>query len=211
MEIVWNGHAQFRLKGRDGTVVTDPYTRKGGSSTRVTPDVVTISHSHPGHSQLSAIGGQPMVLTGPGEYEVKGINIVGIPTFHDAERGKKRGKNTAYRMTLDEVVVCHLGDLGHLPSADQIDQIGDKVDVLLIPVGGEATIDASQAVEVISLIDPRIVIPMHYRVGNLDEDLDPVDKFLREMGVENPDPQSRASISKSSLPESTEVMVLDLK
>jgi len=209
MEIVWHGHAHFRIRGREGVVVTDPTLRKGnGSAPRTAADVVTISHGHPGHSQAGLVGGQPKVLTGPGEYEVKGINIVGIPTFHDAERGKKRGKNTAYLINLDELVVCHLGGLGQIPTAEQVDQIGDNVDVLLVPVGGGGTIDAAQAVEVISLIDPRVVIPMHYQVGELDPQLDPVDRFLREMGVVDAEAQQRVSITRSSLPEATEVMVL---
>lgn len=210
MEIVWHGHAHFRLRGREGVVVTDPTVRRGsGASGRSAADVITVSHQHPGHAQIGVVGGHPKVLTGPGEYEVKGINIVGIPTYHDAERGKKRGKNTAYLIELDELVVCHLGDLGHIPTPDQIDQIGDKVDVLLIPVGGDGTIDAAQAVDVISLIDPRIVIPMHYQVGDLDQDLDTVDKFLREMGVSGAEPQPKATITRSSLPEATQVIVLE--
>lgn len=212
MEIVWHGHAYFRLRGREGVVVTDPANRKvAGSSARSSADVCTISHSHPGHSQISAVGGHPLVLTGPGEYEVKGIVITGIQTYHDAERGKKRGKNTAYLIEMDDLVVCHLGDIGQVPSAEQVDQIGDNVDVLLIPVGGDGTIDAAQAVEVISLIDPRIVIPMHYRVDELDAHLDPVEKFLREMGVANAEPQPRAVLNKSSLPEATQVVVLQPK
>lgn len=209
MEIVWHGHAHFRLRGREGVVVTDPAPRKGtGSPGRSTADVVTISHPHRGHNQVDTLGGQPKVFTGPGEYEVKGINLTGIPTFHDAERGRKRGKNTAFLIELDDLLVCHLGDLGHVLTTDQVDQIGDNVDVLLIPVGGDGTIDAVQAVEVISLIDPRLVIPMHYQVGDLDPHLDPVDKFLREMGVTDAEPQPRLSLSKSGLPEATQVVVL---
>ena len=209
MEIVWHGHSYYRLKGREGIVVTDPTPQKGsGSSSRTPADVCTISHAHPGHSQVSTVAGTPKILDGPGEYEVKGIVITGIPTFHDAERGKKRGKNTAFLIELDDLVVCHLGDLGHIPTTEQVDQIGNNVDVLLIPVGGDGTIDAAQAVEVISLIDPRVVIPMHYRVDDLDTNLDPVDKFLREMGVAQAEPQPRAVISKNSLPDATQVMVL---
>ncbi len=210
MEIVWYGHAYFRLKGREGVVVTDPTVRRGaGSSARTTADVCTISHPHPGHSQLSVVSGQPKVLTGPGEYEVKGIIITGIQTYHDAERGTKRGKNTTYLIEMDDLVVCHLGDLGQVLSAEQVDQIGDNVDVLLVPVGGDGTIDAAQAVEVISMIDPRIVIPMHYRIGDLDAHLDPVDKFLREMGVTNAEPEQRAVVTKGSLPEAMRVIVLE--
>ena len=212
MEIIWQGHAHFRLKGREGLVVTDPSVRKGnGAATRVAADVVTVSHAHAGHNQVGLVGGQPRVLTGPGEYEVKGINIAGIATFHDAERGKKRGKNTTYLIGLDDLIVCHLGDLGHIPTADQVDQIGNDVDVLLIPVGGGSTIDAVQAIEVISLIDPRIVIPMHYQVGDLDAHLDPVEKFLREMGVADAESQPRALITRSSLPDATQVLVLQPK
>lgn len=210
MELVWHGHSFFRIRGREGTVVTDPALRKGASATsRTTADVCTVSHSHPGHNQVAGIGGNPKILSGPGEYEVKGINITGVPTFHDSERGKKRGKNTAYLIELDDLVVCHLGDLGHVLTAEQVDQIGDNVDVLLIPVGGDGTIDAAQAVEVISLLDPGVVIPMHYRVGELDSHLDPVEKFLREMGVSEAAPQPRATMSKTGLPEATQVLVLD--
>lgn len=209
MEIVWLGHSHFRIRGREGVVVTDPTLRRGnGSAPRATADVVTVSHDHPGHSQVSLVGGQPKVLSGPGEYEVKGIHITGVSTFHDAERGKKRGKNTAFLINLDDMVVCHLGDLGHILTTDQLEQIGNSVDILLVPVGGDGTIDASQAVEVISLIDPRIVIPMHYQVGELDPQLDPVDKFLREMGVADAEPQSRVSVNRSGLPETTGVIVL---
>lgn len=209
MEIVWHGHAHFRIRGREGVVVTDPAPRKiNGALARSTVDVVTVSHAHPGHSQTGSLGGEPKVLNGPGEYEVKGINITGILTFHDAERGKKRGKNTVFLIEIDDMIVCHLGDLGHVPTADQVDQIGNNVDVLLIPVGGESTVDAAQAVEIISLIDPRIVIPMHYQSGDLDSHLDPVEKFLREMGVADTESQPKASVSKSSLPEATQVVVL---
>jgi L-ascorbate metabolism protein UlaG (beta-lactamase superfamily) len=206
MEITWLGHASFRLRAREGVVVTDPFARKGSS--RAAADVVTISHQHPGHNQVAAVGGQPRVIAGPGEYEVKGIVISGIATYHDAEKGKKRGKNTAYVVEMDDLVLCHLGDLGHLPSGDQVDQMRNA-DVLFVPVGGGVTIDAAQAVEVISLIEPHLVIPMHYQVGELDAELDPVDKFLREMGATVTAPQPKATVTKSSVPEVTQVMVLE--
>lgn len=208
MEITYLGHAAFRLRGRDGTVVIDPTPRKSGGAARVTADVVLVSHAHPGHSEVSAIGGQPRVITGPGEYEVKGISIVGIPTYHDAERGRKRGKNTVYVLELDDLVVCHLGDLGHVLTTDQIDQMRNA-EVLMIPVGGGPTIDAAQAVEVISLIEPRLVIPMHYRVADEESDLDSLDKFLREMGVSDAEPEARVSVTRSTLPETTQVVVLE--
>ncbi len=209
MEITWFGHSCFRLRGREGSVVTDPFARRsGGAGARLNADVVTISHPHPGHGQAELVSGHPRVIAGPGEYDVKGIVIAGVATYHDAERGKKRGKNTAYVIDLDELVVCHLGDLGHVPTTEQADQMRN-VDVLLIPVGGEVTIDAAEAVEVISLLEPRIVIPMHYRVGDLDPDLDPVDRFLREMGTSGIEPQPRLTINRSGLPEVAQVVVLE--
>lgn len=209
MEIIWLGHSCFRLRGREGAVVTDPLPRKSGTAaSRLTAEVVTVSHQHPGHNQVSAVSGQPRVISGPGEYEVAGITIVGIGTYHDAERGKKRGKNTAYVVELDDVVVCHLGDLGHVPTGEQLSQMRN-VDVLLVPVGGDVTIDAAQAVEVISLIEPKIVIPMHYRVGEVDQTLDSIDRFLREMGMAGAEAQPRATITKSTLPDSAQVLVLE--
>ena len=210
MEIMWLGNGYFRLRSREGTVVTDPTPRKTSSgSSRTTADVVTISHGPASPNDVSGLGGQPKVLTGPGEYEVKGINVIGIRTYRDDEKGKKRGKNTAYLVEMDDLVVCHLGDLGHILTTDQVDEIGENVDVLLIPVGGGSTLDAAQAVEVISLLEPRVVIPMRYQVGDLDAELDTVDKFLREFGQTDVEAQPKATVGKSNLPESTQVIVLE--
>jgi L-ascorbate metabolism protein UlaG (beta-lactamase superfamily) len=208
MEITWLGHASFRLRGKDGTVITDPTPRKTAGASRLTGTIVTVSHQHPGHSAVPTVGGTPRVISGPGEYEVAGIEIVGIPTFHDSERGKKRGKNIVYVIELDDIVVCHLGDLGHVPTTEQLGQMR-KIDVLLIPVGGDVTIDAAQAVEVISLLEPKIVIPMHYRTGDTESRLDTVDRFLRDMGVTGSEPQPRLSVSASSLPDAMQVVVLE--
>ena len=208
MEITWLGHASFRLRGKDGIVITDPSPRKAGNASRLTGTIVTVSHQHPGHSAVTSVLGSPRVIAGPGEYEVGGIEIVGVSTFHDSERGKKRGKNTVYVIELDDIVVCHLGDLGHMPTTEQLGQMR-KVDVLLIPVGGDVIIDAAQAVEVISLIEPKIVIPMHYRTGEGDNRLDTVDRFLRDMGVTGAEPQARLSVTAANLPEAMQVVVLE--
>ena len=208
MEITWLGHASFRLRGKDGIVITDPSPRKAGNASRLTGTIVTVSHQHPGHSAVTSVLGSPRVIAGPGEYEVGGIEIVGVSTFHDFERGKKRGKNTVYVIELDDIVVCHLGDLGHMPTTEQLGQMR-KVDVLLIPVGGDVIIDAAQAVEVISLIEPKIVIPMHYRTGEGDNRLDTVDRFLRDMGVTGAEPQARLSVTAANLPEAMQVVVLE--
>ncbi len=208
MEITWFGHACFRIKGRDATIITDPTGRKTAGRERLSAEIVTVSHQHESHNQVASVGGSPRVLTSPGEYEVKGVAIQGVPTYHDADRGKKRGKNTAFVMEIDDLVVCHLGDLGHIPTAEQLSHLRN-VDVLLVPVGGEVTLDAAQAVEVISLIDPHVVIPMHCRVGDLDKELEPVDRFVREMGATGSEPQPKLTVTKSSLPEGQQVVVLE--
>jgi L-ascorbate metabolism protein UlaG (beta-lactamase superfamily) len=208
VEITWFGHACFRLKGKDAMLITDPTGRKSAGRDRLVAEIVTVSHQHEGHNQVDSIGGTPRILTGPGEYEVKGVGIRGVGTYHDSDRGKKRGKNTAFVVEIDDLVICHLGDLGHIPTADQLSHLRN-VDVLLVPVGGEVTIDSAQAVEVISLIEPHIVIPMHCRVGDLDPELEPVDRFLREMGVTTSEPQPKLTVTKSTVPDGQQVIVLD--
>jgi L-ascorbate metabolism protein UlaG (beta-lactamase superfamily) len=148
------------------------------------------------------------LVTGPGEYEIGGVLITGIATFHDGERGKNRGKNTVYLLEVDEVLVCHLGDLGHVLTAEQAEEIGN-VDVLLLPVGGVSTINAPMAAEVVRQLEPKAVVPMHYKTSVLSWDLEPVEKFLKEIGVEQVNSQPKLSITKSSLPDSTQVFLLD--
>jgi len=211
MEITWLGHACFRLKGKDATVLTDPYDKSVGYQLgRPTADIVTVSHHHFDHDAVSAVGGNPRVIDGPGEYEIKGVMIVGIQTFHDAEGGKKRGKNTVYLIEMDDIVICHLGDLGHVLSAEQVEAMSN-VDVLLIPVGGNYTINAAQAAEVISLIEPRIVIPMHYKTDVVKLEIDPVEKFAREMGIKSLQPQPKLMITKSTLPSEQQIIVLEYR
>jgi len=167
-----------------------------------------VSHQHPSHSYVQGISGEPRIVKGPGEYEISGVLIIGVATFHDAEGGQKRGRNTAYLMEVDGVSVCHLGDLGHVLSDEQIEEIGD-VDVLLLPVGGISTIGAAMAAEVIRQIEPKAVVPMHYKTPSIDRELEPVTGFLKEMGMEQVDSCPKLSISKSNLPASTQVFLLD--
>lgn len=209
VDINWLGHSCFRIKGSQGTVITDPYPPDLGYSLgKQTASIVTVSHRHPSHSYVQGIGGEPRLITGPGEYEIGGVLIIGIPTFHDAERGGKRGKNTVYVIEVDGVVICHLGDLGHVLTAEQVEEI-DNVDVLLLPVGGVSTIDATVASELIRQLEPKAVIPMHYKTPALNRELDTVDRFLKEMGIEHIDPQPKLSVSKSTLPASTQVFLLN--
>lgn len=208
VEIVWLGHSCFRVKGSQAAIITDPYPPELGYSLgKQTARVVTVSHAHLTHSYVQGVSGEPKLIKGPGEYEVSGIPIIGVAAFHDAERGSIRGKNTVYVMEVDGVAVCHLGDLGHVLTADQVEQI-DNVDVLLLPVGGGTTISASAAAEVIRQLEPKAVVPMHYRTPVSGQELEPVETFLKEMGMEQVAPQPKLSFTRSNLPLSTQVFVL---
>lgn len=211
MEITWYGHSFFRLKAKEGSIVTDPFSKQIGYSVpRVTADIVTISHNHPGHNNADAIKGEPKVIRGPGEYEVNNIFVFGIPTNHDKRNGRERGRNTVFLFEMENLTVCHLGDLGHVLNQSQVEALGD-VGVLLIPVGGLSTLTAPLAVEVVNLIDPRIVVPMHYRTPAVTLKLDPLDKFLKEIGTKVEAPQESLKVTAGSLPEETQIVVLEVK
>jgi len=179
----------------------------GYSLGKPTANIVTVSHKHPSHFFVQGVGGEPRIVQGPGEYEISGVLIIGVATFHDAEGGQKRGKNTVYLMEVDGISVCHLGDLGHVLTSEQVEEIGD-VDVLLLPVGGVSTIGAPMAAEVIRQLEPNAVVPMHYKTPEINRELEPVENFLKEMGMEQIDPRPKLSVSKSNLPASTQVFVL---
>jgi len=209
MDISWLGHSCFRVRGSHATVITDPYPPSLGYSLgKPTARIVTVSHQHEGHSYVQGIGDGPRLVTGPGEYEISGVLIIGIATFHDREKGRQRGRNTVYVMEVDEISVCHLGDLGHVLTAEQVEEI-DNVDVLLLPVGGVSTIDAPMAAELVRQLEPKVVIPMHYKTQALSWKLEPVERFLKEIGVKEVSPQPKLSVTRSSLPASTQVFLLD--
>jgi L-ascorbate metabolism protein UlaG (beta-lactamase superfamily) len=208
MEISWLGYSCFRLKGKNLTVITDPCPPGlGYSLDKLSARVVTVSHSHANHSYTKGIGGEYRLLNRPGEYEIGGVLIIGISAFHDAENGAAWGKNTIFTIEVDDVTICHLGDLGHPLSSNQIEELGN-VDVLLVPVGGGTTIGASQAAAIVRSIEPKIVIPMHYKTLTLTKELDSVDKFLKEMGLIEAVSQPRITITKASLPPPIQVIVL---
>jgi L-ascorbate metabolism protein UlaG (beta-lactamase superfamily) len=209
MEITWLGHSCFRLKGSHATIITDPYSPELGYSLgKPTARIVTVSHQHAGHSYVQGVGGEPKLVTGPGEYEISGILIIGIATHHDDEMGITRGKNTVYLMEIDEVSVCHLGDLGHVLTNGQVEEIGN-VDVLLLPVGGVSTVDAATAAKVVRQLEPKAVVPMHFKTPDLSWELEPVDRFLKEIGVKEISAQSKLSFTKSRLPVSTQVFLMN--
>ncbi len=211
MEIVWYGHACFKLKDKGVTIVTDPYDPTiGYALPRIRADVVTVSHDHADHNYAQGITGDPKIIDGPGEYEIRGVFITGIPTFHDGKKGSRRGRNTAFLFELDDLTICHLGDLGHVLTQAQIEVLSD-MDVLLIPVGGVSTINAAQAAEMVSLLEPRIVVPMHYKTEALSIKLNRVTKFLKAMGLKKLAPQKGLRVTKSTLPGETQVVVLDYR
>jgi L-ascorbate metabolism protein UlaG (beta-lactamase superfamily) len=209
MEIKWLGHSCFRLRGKAATIITDPYSPQLGYKLgKVTADIVTMSHQHPGHNYLKGVGGHPRAVKGPGEYEISEVIIIGIAAFHDASQGSSKGRNTVYLMEMDEVSICHLGDLGHMLTDDEVEELGE-VDILILPVGGLSTIDAATAAQVVRQLDPKVVIPMHYQTPELDRGLAPVDAFLKEGGVKDVTPQSKLLVTKSNLPLTTQVVVLE--
>ena len=209
MDITWHGHACFRLFQRGASVVTDPYENSiGYELPRLRADIVSLSHDHPGHRNAGPVRNKKLIITGPGEYEVRDVFITGIATFHDGKKGNARGRNTVYLYDFDGLKICHLGDLGHVPSQAQVEVL-NSVDVLLIPVGGVSTINAAQAAEVVSLMEPSLVIPMHYGMRSLAFKLDPVSKFLKAMGLDKVAPQETLSVTKINLPEETQVVLLE--
>ena len=218
-EITWYGHACFRLKDRDAAIITDPYDRSLGlGSLNQKADIVTISHDHPHHNALSALKGEPFVARSPGEYEVRGVFVTGVWSYADDEKGKLRGRNTIFLFHLGDLTVCHLGSLGHTLNSQQIEAIGN-VDVLLVPIGENTTLSTAKAIEVITQLEPKIVVPMHYDTrangngnGNgASGDADPLSKFTKEMGLKEWQAQDKLTAKGADLPETTHVVVLEAK
>lgn len=212
MDITWLGHSSFQIKGKSASVITDPYDSSiGFKFPKVQAKIVTVSHEHNDHSKTEQVQGEPRVVGGPGEYEIGGVSIFGVPTYHDEKKGAERGQNTVYVITLDNIHLCHLGDLGHKLTEEQVGNIGN-IDILFVPVGGVYTIDASEASEVVSQLEPRVVIPMHYKVPELDKktfgQLEEVDKFLKEVGIE-PVREDKYSVTPDKLPEDMQVVLLE--
>lgn len=210
VEIIWYGHACFRLRDRDLTVVCDPYDKSLGLTLpRLRADLVTVSHDAPGHNGVDAVKDWRTVIRGPGEYELSGVFVTGIPTYHGG-KGHEGEPNTVFTFEFADVTVCHLGDLGHILAEVQVEAL-PKIDVLLTPVGGRNTLDAPKAAEVISFLEPGLVIPMHYRMEGTHLHLDPVERFLKEMGIPEPEPVSVLKVSKDQLPDETQVILMEVK
>jgi L-ascorbate metabolism protein UlaG (beta-lactamase superfamily) len=218
MEITYIGHSCFKLRGKGATVVTDPYETKstGLAMPKISGDIVTISHNHEDHNASTKITGtarreQPYVISAPGEYEISGVGVFGWGSFHDAEEGKTRGKNTMYTIMIDRVNVCHLGDLGTKLSNEQIEGLG-VIDVLLVPVGGVFTINAEMAVEVVAQLQPSFVMPMHYKTtdhnGAVFGEMAGIESFIKEMGADEVAPVESFSLAAGESRDETEVIWL---
>ena len=218
MEITWYGHSCFRLTERNyATVVTDPYDSKsiGYDSLKLRSDIVTVSHDAPGHNHADAVKGTSHVIDGAGEFEIGGVFITGVQT-DSSSSGKKKakkdseasGRNTIYVFDYDGITVAHLGDLKEVPTQSEIELLG-TINVALVPVGGGGGLNAAKAAEVISLIEPNLVIPMHYSTPAAKVSLDSLNKFIKEMGLSKADTQPSLKVTRSGLPNETHVVVLD--
>ncbi|KAF0111350.1 MAG: hypothetical protein FD147_957 [Chloroflexi bacterium] len=215
MEITWYGHSCFRLTERGlATVVTDPYDHKqvGYEPLKLKSDIVTISHNTPGHNFLSAVKGESYLIDGPGEFEIGGVFITGIHSNGHTKKSAEEPRNTLFLFDFNGTTVLHLGDLNRVPTQAEVEDFG-PVHVALVPVGSGGGLNAIKATEVISLLEPNIVIPMHYATpasGVTAVPLEPLSKFLKEMGLGHVDTVPSLKIqNKNSLPEETKVVVLD--
>lgn len=212
MEITWYGQTCFRLSERGlASVVTDPYPPDIGLAfPRSRADVITVGYDDAHCRYTSGVRGPFKVLDGPGEYEIGDVFVTGIATFADGKHGALRGQNTIFTFDFDGLTVCHLGYLGHVPTQSQVEGLG-TVNVLLVPVGGGGSLTPALASEVISLFEPGVVIPMHYKVPKLTVSLGTLGRFLKEMGLEKVDSQPVLKLTKSGVSEETQVVVLDPK
>lgn len=214
MKIKWLGHSCFLITANSGaTLLTDPYDPDAYPGKLLyapldeSPDVVTLSHGHPDHYNVGALGGEPHVAVGLSEQEAGPFHIMGISSFHDHEGGQLRGGNIIYSITVDGITICHMGDIGHVLPPEKVEQVG-QVDVLLIPVGGTYTVDAGAATEIWHQLNPAITIPMHFRNDKCLFPIDGVDLFLEgKLDVEQPG-TSELELSKEMLPAGPKIVVL---
>ncbi len=215
MNISWYGQSCFKIQSKDLVLVTDPFDKAIGLRPPFgAANIVTISHDHKDHNNSEVLKEDPFIVDSAGEFEIKKIFIKGIDSFHDNQQGKERGENVIYKIEMEEIRICHLGDFGQESFADgQLEKIG-QIDILFIPIGGVTTIDWKTANSIINQIEPRIVIPMHYKIKGLVGDLaklDTAEKFCKENGISESDIVDKLSIKKKDLPQDeTKVIVMKL-
>jgi len=211
MEITWYGHSCYRLTERNyATVVTDPFDHKtvGYDALKLKAEIVTVSHEASGHSYSDAVKGATHVLTGAGEFEIGGVFITAVQTAGAGRKNKDNIRNILYVFDYDGITVAHLGDMQEVPPQNEVEALG-TVNVLLVPVGGGSGLNAAKAAEVVSLLEPNIVIPMHYATPDTKVNLDSLNKFLKEMGLGKIESLPSLKVTRSSLPDETKVVVLD--
>ncbi|MBI3167904.1 MAG: MBL fold metallo-hydrolase [Chloroflexi bacterium] len=211
MEITWYGHSCFRLTERNyATVVTDPFDHKavGYGALKLKADIVTVSHDAPGHNNMDVVKGSEHIIDGAGEFEIGGVFITAVQTAGGGKKAKDKSRNTLYVFDYEGITVAHLGDLQEVPTQSEVEALG-TVNVLLLPVGGGNSLNAAKAAEVVSTIEPNLVIPMHYATDAVKVKLDPLSKFLKEMGLGKVESLPSLKATRSSLPQETKVVVLD--
>ncbi len=215
MIINWHGQSCFQIiarreKNNQVSIVIDPFSEEIGLRVpKLEADILLITHSHHDHNNIKAVSGSPFLIEGPGEYEIKEVYIQGIHSWHDEREGKERGENTIYTIEAEDLRLCHLGDFGQKElTEEQLEKIGE-VDILMIPVGGVFTISAKEATRVMSQIEPKIIIPMHYQIPKLKKKFDGIDKFLKVVGIKSITPESKLSIKKKDIvQEEVKIVVL---
>jgi L-ascorbate metabolism protein UlaG (beta-lactamase superfamily) len=215
MKIKWYGHAAFLIASAGGIkIITDPY-ESGAFGGQISygkikdqVDIVSVSHEHDDHNDVKNLSGSPQIVRGDGSKTVKGIKLKGIPTYHDPSRGSQRGTNTIFTFLIDEIQVCHLGDLGHILSEKELVEIG-PVDILLIPVGGNFTIDANEATRVAEQIKPKVLIPMHFKTPKCALPISTVEEFLKGKAKPKRPNTSEVFFDKVTLPKEMEIVVLE--
>jgi len=213
MDITYLGHSSFKLKGKTASVICDPFDPKevGLKFTANEADIVTSSHQHLDHHNLEAVKGAKKVIDGPGEYEISGISIIGINSYHDNKKGEEMGRNIIFIFEIDNLRIAHLGDLGYVLTEKEAEELGE-IDILMLPVGGVHSLNSEQAAEIVRLVEPILVIPMHFKVEGINLEafgkLDPVETFLKE--VELPvEKLPKLSVKKELLGEETKVIILE--
>jgi L-ascorbate metabolism protein UlaG (beta-lactamase superfamily) len=213
MEIIWYGHSCFKLNEKGlATVITDPYDAQatGHAPLNISGEIVTISHNKPGHNYVASIKGEPFIITGPGEYEIGSVFVTGIQTNGHNAKVEPVDRNTMYIFDFDGIKIAHLGGIDRLPNQSEVEELGN-VHILLVPIGGTSTLNAVQAAEIVNLIEPNIVIPMHFMTESSIIMLDPLNKFLKEMGLSNVETLNSFKVtSLRNLPEETQVVVLEV-
>ena len=213
MEITYFGLNAVRLRGREATVMIDPYEPKLGlAPVRLNVQIVIFTHEDPTHFSMQGLSGDPHIVTGAGEFEIKAVAMTGTQTYHDAKKGAERGKNFIYTVEIDDLRICHLGHLGHGLSEDQLEGIGSKIDVLFVPIGGGSHINSAQATEIVNQIEPKLVVPISYKLPGLTllaQNLEGVEKFAKEMGATDLTPQPKLQISVSPTVDETKLLILE--